>query len=265
MKISNGEQPEGLKSNWWYRLLRVIVITLYVPLLGGALFLMYDEHHPCSVLDLQKALIVCDDGKTYSLSRSAEVPAAELQVDISAGLVRKDKTRSAEARTVKGQEQTFTDVQPILSESEARTARSLCTYGQVTVPSVGLEIVDMPDGGRITGVLVPAVPIPPGAVLVPIPKGVKTSSSKVPAALMSDLRERYQRLGGHTYVQFQDLHEYTVKGGTKTEGSWPKTLAYMAVAWLVIHLALITLRGAVLYVAVGRFPPVSGLRGWLAL
>ena len=96
----------------------------------------------------------------------------------------------------------------------------------------------------------------------------------------ADLTARYQRWRGslgnqvpapedwferNAELEFQSLHSYTVKAAFKTEGSWPKTISYMALAWLVIHLALVAVRGAVLYVAVGRFLPVSGLRGWLTL
>jgi hypothetical protein len=46
-------------------------------------------------------------------------------------------------------------------------------------------------------------------------------------------------------------------------GSWLDFVAVMAIYWLAIHLACVTLRGAVLYVMTGRFLPARGVRSWL--
>ncbi len=47
------------------------------------------------------------------------------------------------------------------------------------------------------------------------------------------------------------------------EGNWGMIAWDVAVAWLIIHLVFVAVRGAVLYVAAGKFLPVQGLRGWL--
>jgi hypothetical protein len=52
---------------------------------------------------------------------------------------------------------------------------------------------------------------------------------------------------------------------SEVEASWSTKVAYMAIGWAAIHVAVITLRGAVLYVVVGKFLPRAGLRGWLLL
>jgi hypothetical protein len=58
---------------------------------------------------------------------------------------------------------------------------------------------------------------------------------------------------------------YAFQKVLKREGSWAKTLSYMAIGWLVVHVAFVTVRGAVLYVSVGRFLPAPGVRSWLLL
>ena len=59
------------------------------------------------------------------------------------------------------------------------------------------------------------------------------------------------------------VKKYIAEHPLEWEGSWAKALAYMAIAWLIIHLAFVALRGAIIYVAVGKFLPVRGLRGWI--
>ena len=51
----------------------------------------------------------------------------------------------------------------------------------------------------------------------------------------------------------------------RPDGKWGMIAWDVATAWLIIHLVFVAVRGAVLYVAVGRFLPVRGLRGWLTL
>jgi hypothetical protein len=87
----------------------------------------------------------------------------------------------------------------------------------------------------------------------------------LPTTEQDKVLQVFARLGKPQVAQFQALHNYKVKEAFRTEGSWAKVVAYMAIGWLTIHLAFVALRGAVLYVAVGRFLPVSGLRGWLML
>ena len=105
-----------------------------------------------------------------------------------------------------------------------------------------------------------------------MPDGTSVAGVRVSGTSKSALMARYQQwrssippLPKGSVLHFQQLHSYTVKAAFKTEGSWAEVLLSGAVAWLVIHLALVTVRGAVLYVAVGRFLPVGGLRGWLTL
>ena len=238
----NGEQNTRLESKWWYRLLRVILLTTYVPVLVVALGLIYSENQPRHVRDMERSLIVCDDGKSYSFT------------------------------SVGGY------VLTPLTSSDAEVAHSLCAYGQAVLPTEGLVNVEMPDGTVVTG-----VPYHPGS--------------------KSDLMARYQRWLGskrasaqtdwfaahapkkdsgaisnpntvpipkgativNEEVEFKTLHTYTLKVALKAEGSWAKTVSYMAIVWVTIHLAFVALRGAVLYVAVGRFLPVGGFRGWLVL
>lgn len=249
MDTLNGDQPRSLKSRWWYRLLRVILIPSYGLVLVVALWLIYDDNHPRNVTDEQRSLIVCDDGKSYPL---AEVwaPYTYIPDFIPGGPWRNPLTHIGDLlrswRTGK-RSGTFTD-QDILSTEDESAARNWCSYGQALIPSDGLATVKMPDGPRVTGV-------------------------PVRGTTQSDLMARYQRWRSDPFsqviadetLQFQALHSYTVKVQFYTEGSWAKVLWYMAIAWVVIHLAFVVVRGAVLYVAVGRFLPVSGLRGWLTL
>jgi hypothetical protein len=58
-------EPTRLESKWWYRLLRVILLSLYGLVLIVTLGLIFGEEHPRNLVDAQRSLIVCDDGKTY--------------------------------------------------------------------------------------------------------------------------------------------------------------------------------------------------------
>ena len=51
----------------------------------------------------------------------------------------------------------------------------------------------------------------------------------------------------------------------RPEGNWSMIAWDVAVAWFIVHFLFVGVRGAVLYVVVGRFLPVRGFRGWLAL
>lgn len=224
-------EPTRLESKWWYRLLRVILIPLYAVVLLTTLWIIYGEYHPRKVFD--QGMIVCDDGKSYRLAAIGYVSPLE-----------------------PGEQ---------LTGSDADAARNLCSYGQTSAPSEGLGTVKMPDGALITGVPLPAIDPKTG-------ERISGTGTKGP-----DLMARYQRWRDSLAKEappsfsvdrtqpFQAFHSYTVNMAFRTEGSWAKTVSYMAIAWLVIHLAFVMVRGAVLYVAVGRFLPVSGLRGWLTL
>jgi hypothetical protein len=249
MDASEGEHPKGLETKWWYRLLRVILIPLYGLVLLWAFLLIYEDNHPSNAADEEKSLIVCDDGKSYRLSAIGYVSALEL-----------------------GEQ---------LTGSDADAARNLCSYGQTSAPSVGLGTVKMPDGVLIEGVPTDErAPVDQDALAQK--HGVIEIDPKTGEVIESarpDLMARYQRWRD-SYAKefppgvipewrltrpFQALHRYTVNMAFRTEGSWVKMFSYMAIAWLVIHLTLVMVRGAVLYVAVGRFLPVRGLRGWLIL
>jgi hypothetical protein len=48
-----------------------------------------------------------------------------------------------------------------------------------------------------------------------------------------------------------------------SEKARPTMFVQMALGWVIIHIAIVTLRGAVLYVAMGRFLPSNRLKSWL--
>jgi hypothetical protein len=229
MSTANGKQATALESKWWYRLLRVILLTTYVLVLVAAQALIYSENQPRHVWDMERSLIVCDGGKSYSFS------------SIGHGYV----------------------LTPLTS-SDAEVAQSLCAYG----PNEGLVTVKMPDGTRVTGVPYPAVSKSDLMVRYQQSDWLAAHTPKTDSGAMSSPNTVPIPKGaiiGAEFVEFKKLHSYTVQAAFKTEGSWAKTVSYMALAWVAIHLAFVALRVAVLYVAVGRFLPVSGLRGWLTL
>ncbi len=217
MVVSNGEQPKGLESKWWYRLLRVTLLTLYGLAVIPALYLIYDGKRPYIVTDSERSLIVCDDGgKTYSLA------AIGATASVSTGQ---------------------------LDDGYLYTANVTCNKVEPTtnsfVPDAPVVVdVRMPDGTLIRGV----------------PKGTRKYE-----VMLRYQRWRRQAIIDVGEVEFRDTPGYAVKVAFKTEGSWAKALSYMAIAWVLIHVALVIVRGAVLYVAVGRFLPVAGFRGWLVL
>jgi hypothetical protein len=257
MGAPNGEQPKGLESKWWYRLLRVTLLPLYGLVLLVTFLLIYGGNRPYHVLDSQKSFIVCDDGKTFRLSELGYVYLSE-----------------------PGEQ---------LSRDDADRARNLCSYGETSAPSEGLETVEMPDGAHIEGVPLEgywdAIAHKYGGWEIDPKTGERMTKVKKadlgalyqrwlasPAGQASQLEDRKieaeargKFTGVRSILQFPALHTYTLKAAFNTEGSWARMFSYMAIAWLAIHLAVVMVRGAVLYVAVGRFLPVSGVRGWLTL
>lgn len=263
MDTSNSEQAGNLNGKWWYRLLRVILLPLYAVVLLVVLSLIYDDKHPRNgSLDVQRSVIVCDDGKTYPLAATGDYFAADASRDQGGGPL----AVVSQAPVIIPGEQ--------LTGDPAEKARCLCCYGQTETPSKGLATVKMPDGTYINGVPLALAGTPPGPHLVARYRRWQNSQAAHPAEptlpqqTFTDVQPAPSldlRAGLVPVLQFQALHAYTVKLAFKTEGSWAEALLYMAIAWLVIHLATVMVRGAVVYVATGQFLPVAGLRGWLTL
>jgi len=240
-----------LESKWWYRLLRVILIPLYGLILFVTLWAIYGEYHPHRVFDLGRSTIACDDGKAWPLSATGYVLSLEPG--------------------------------NYLDQDEAAKAKSLCAYGMASAPSDGLSTVHIEYSTNDS-----PVPSSHDAALWLLRKRVGASGVAITGVPISQMRpnlresevwRRYQRWLGSSaptvrpenyqnrelILEYATLYGYTVKSAFTEEGAWVKTLSYMVLAWLLIHLALVTLRGAVLYVSVGTFLPAKGLRGWLTL
>jgi hypothetical protein len=247
MGSSNEGQTTSLKSKWWYRLLRVVLIPLYCVVVLVTWGVIYGEYHRHRVFDLGGSTVTCDDGRTWPLIATGYKYSWEPEEH--------------------------------LDEGEAERARNLCAYGKASGPGDLLGNVRMPDGVLITGVPFRATPSRPG-VRFDMSTARPITPSDLPAIKGTDLMARYQRWRSSPRinpetgerietpietVQFLELQHYTFNAAFRAEGSWAKTFAYMALAWLAIHFAVVIVRGAVLYVVVGSFLPTSGLRGWLTL
>ncbi len=274
MGTSNGEQAKGLESKWWYRLLRVILLPLYGLVLLVALWLIYNGDHPRNLVDAQRSLIVCDDGKTYPVA-AVWAPDTLVPDDPWRNPLTHigDQLRSWRNRAFREDDILSTGAVPIpggaIIGGDDSAARNWCSYGQASIPSEGLVTVHISDEGEITGVPIASTK---GGRLDPdlmarYQRWLISHLVQVPAPPKGYVRidpRTGERIADET-LQFQALHSYTLKAAFNTEGSWGTMLWYMAIAWLVIHLAFVAVRGAVLYVAVGTFLPVRGLRGWLLL
>lgn len=151
----------------------------------------------------------------------------------------------------------FLDVGAQLSGPDAGTAKNLCAYGTAQAPSEGTVTVVMPDGGNIMGVPHPGVDGPHLMLRYRKYHGGRLAKNVINAFPESK--------NGKRVLEFAQLFNFNVKVAWTTEGGWTVAFLYMAVAWILIHVAFVTARGAVLYVAVGRFLPKAGLRGWLTL
>jgi hypothetical protein len=209
---ATGEQNDSLKGKWWYRLLRVILISVYVTTLALTLDLIYNSYQPRTFTDTKNSVIVCDDGKTYPLIGS----------------------------------EYYLGDEPQLSEDHANTARSLCSFGAPFR-------IDPNTGERVQ-------------VLTPQQFARRVKGKYPEYQHLAD--EELTRRVLAKYPEYRSvvaLHSYTVKLKFGTEGSWAEVIWHMAIGWLGAHLAIVVIRGAVLYVAVGRFLPTPGPRGWLVL
>jgi hypothetical protein len=210
-----------------YRLLRMILLTTYVPVLVVALGLIYSENQPRHVRDMERSLIVCDDGKSYSFS------------SVGRGYV----------------------LTPLTS-SDAEVAHSLCAYGQTTAPSEGLITVHIAGENNSpvssTGVPRSEIPMTPSEFAAKVkakyPEYRDLTDEELTKRILqrypvyrkaagnlksSDLWARYQRWlasdgsgpwvkyrAASAVVEFKELHSYTLKVAFTSEGSWARTVSY---------------------------------------
>ena len=271
MDETNRVGRTDLMSRWWYRLLQVVMFICYVVPLAAFWFFTLRGAFPHRVPDEQKSLIVCEGGKTYPLSTVS--PYVVVQSD---GLESGDDLRarifcrwgvSDEAGLQKA----------LLREYHRWSNNQWVVVSQTPITVSGPTVVPKRRSTKTT----PPPPSEPDFIHDKPPKGATEHmlARTLPANFSSvvaesDFAKSVQAetdavalFGGLASSSLEDWaapsYDYHLNVAYKTEGTWTDVAEYMIIPWLIVHLLLLAVRGAILYVAVGQFFPVGGLRGWI--